>query len=384
MAFIAGPRQVGKTTCARYLAENNNHALYINWDNIEHRKLIMQGLDKIAIYCKLSVAKSDLTWIVFDEVHKYRKWKLFLKGFFDFYEKQTHIMVTGSAKLDLYRKGGDSLMGRYFLYRMHPLSVSELLYSSLRTTEIVAPRQLSPQLFQQLYVYGGFPEPFTKANQAFFNNWQRLRKQQLLKEDIRELSQIQDLAQLEVLVEILTSEASTQLNIASLANQLNVAQTTINRWINILRSFYYCFTVQPWSTNVRRSLRKMPKLYLWDWSLIQDDGRKNENFIASHLLKAVHYWTDMGFGEYDLFYVRDKEKREVDFLITKNKQPWFLVEVKTANASSISKHLFYFQRELNVPHAFQVVIDMAYEDVDCFQYHTPIIVPAKTLLSQLV
>jgi len=384
MAFIAGPRQVGKTTCSKILASSDKNSQYLNWDNIDQRKLIMQGPSKLAEALQLQIIKQNKTLIVFDEIHKYRQWKLWLKGFFDSYENLVNIIVTGSTKLDVYRRGGDSLMGRYFLYRMHPLTVAELLSIDLRKKEIISPSYLSKNKFQNLITYGGFPEPYTQANLRFSNNWQRLRKQQLLKEDIRELSQIQDLAQLEFLLDILLEEASTQLNITSLANQLNIAQTTIQRWINTLQMFYFCFTIKPWQQNIRRAIRKMPKIYLWDWSLIKDEGKKNENFIASHLLKAVNFWVDSGFGDYELFYLRDKEKREVDFLVTKNKKPWFLVEVKSSDSKKISENLTYFQKQLDVPHAFQVVIDMEYVDLDCFKYQKPIIVPASTFLSQLV
>lgn len=384
MAFIAGPRQVGKTTCSKIVAESYPTSYYLNWDNVSQRKLIITGADALAEHCHLLQADKNKSLIVLDEIHKYRKWKLFLKGFFDSYEDQARVIVTGSTKLDVYRRGGDSLMGRYFLYRMHPLSVAELLTTSLRKTEIIAPKLLSADKMQRLIKFGGFPEPFTQADVKFSNAWQRLRKQQLLKEDIREVSQIQDLSELEFLMDILIQEAGNQLNIATIANQLNVAQTTVHRWIKTLQSFYFCYTIKPWFKNIRRAIRKTPKIYLWDWSIISDAGKLYENFIASHLLKAVHYWTDMGFGEYDLFYLRDKQKREVDFLVTKNKKPWFIVEVKTSNHHGISKSLYYYQDELKVPHAFQVVIDIDYADVDCFSYHQPTIVPAITFLSQLL
>lgn len=384
MVFIAGPRQVGKTTCSKIIAKSYDHSYYLNWDNYQQRKLILQGADQVAEQCHLAEVRKILPLIVLDEIHKYRKWKLFLKGFFDVYEEQSRLIVTGSAKLDVYRRGGDSLMGRYFLYRMHPLSVGELLSTELRKAEITAPSILVPSKLQQLIKFGGFPEPFTQADEQFSNNWHRLRKQQLVKEDIRELSQIQDFAELEFLIDILSEEAGAQLNVAAIANQLNVAQTTIHRWIKVLQAFYFCYTIKPWFKNTRRAIRKMPKFYLWDWSVIKDEGRLFENFVASHLLKSVHYWTDTGFGNYDLYYLRDKEKREVDFLVTKNNKPWFLVEAKKSANNGISEHLYYYQKQLNVPHAFQVVQDMDYVDVDCFRYRKPVIVPASTLLSQLV
>jgi predicted AAA+ superfamily ATPase len=384
MAYIAGPRQVGKTTTSKMIAKTYPISYYLNWDNAEQRQLIMKGAHALAAHCGFDQLSSEKTLVVLDEIHKYRQWKLFLKGYFDLYEDQSRTVVTGSTKLDVYRRGGDSLMGRYFLYRMHPLSIAELLSTDLRQQEIIQPKKISSEKIQRLLTFGGFPEPYKQADVHFSNQWQRLRRQQLLKEDIRELSQIQDLAELEALMDILQADASQQVNVATIANQLNVAQTTVTRWINTLQAFYFCYTIKPWFKNVRRSIRKMPKLYLWDWSIIQDAGQKYENFIASHLLKAVHYWTDTGFGTYDLFYLRDKEKREVDFLVIKNQQPWFLVEVKKSKQDRISESLSYYQKELNVPHAFQVVMDMDYIDKDCFSYHQPVIVPASTFLSQLV
>lgn len=384
MAFIAGPRQVGKTTCSKQLSRLHAESHYLNWDNINQRKLITQGPQIVAESLSILKASKRKPLVTFDEIHKFRQWKLFLKGFFDLYEELADIVVTVNTKLDVYRRGGDSLMGRYFLYRMHPLSVAELLTTELRNTEIIEPKKISANKLQKLMEFGGFPEPFTKATHAFANNWQRLRRQQLLKEDIRELSQIQDLHHLESLCEILNEEAASQLNYSSLAKQLNVSETSIKRWVNTLQSFYYCYTIKPWHRNLRRALRKMSKVYLWDWSLLQDTGKRNENFVASHLLKATHFWTDSGMGDYDLFYLRDKEKREVDFLVTKNKSPWFLVEVKSSSTGKVSDALRYFQETLQVPHAFQVVLDMEYEEINCFNYKKPIIVPAVTFLSQLV
>ena len=148
--------------------------------------------------------------------------------------------------------------------------------------------------------------------------------------------------------------------------------------------FYYCYRIKPWSKNIVRSLIKEPKLFLWDWSLIKDPGAKAENFIGSQLLKAVQNWTDQGFGEYGLYYIRTLEKKEVDFVVTKNGEAWFLVEVKLSDDRHINPHLGEFQKQTGAKHAFQVVIDMPFVNQDCFSYKHPIIVPAKTLLSQLI
>lgn len=384
MIFIAGPRQVGKTTCSKLFENNKMKFFYLNWESSKHRKLIIQGAEAVAKFLELDAPSNKMVLVVFDEIHKYRKWKLFLKGFFDLYEEQCRIIVTGSAKLNVYIRGGDSLMGRYFSYHLYPLSVGELLGVEGRKKEIVSAKKLSKTKMERLFKFGGFPEPYIKQDKRFSYNWKRLRKQQLLQEDIRQLAQIQDFAELEALVDLLVDESGQQLNITSLANHLNVAQTTIRRWVTVLESFYFCYLVKPWTKNVRKTIRKMPKLYLWDWSMVNDHGARIENFIASHLFKAVQYWTDLGFGEYELFYLRDKNKREVDFLVTCENKPWFMVEVKASSNKGISKNLHFFYEELNVPHAFQVVFDMPFKQINCFAYKKPVIVPASTFLSQLV
>ena len=169
-----------------------------------------------------------------------------------------------------------------------------------------------------------------------------------------------------------------------LSKKIRVSVSTISRWLNTLQMFYYCFEIKPWSHNVKRTLVKEPKIYLYDWSLIQDIGAKFENFIDLHLYKFVMFQNDTGRGEYGLYFVRDKDKKEVDFLVVKDGKPWMLVEVKASSNTSISKSLYYYAQELSVPHAFQVVFDMEYVNKDCFQFKEPIIVPAQTLLSQLI
>ncbi len=384
MIFLAGPRQVGKTTCSKSFEKEYSPFYYLNWEVAEHRKLIIAGPIDVGNFLNLQTVNTKKTLVVFDEIHKFGKWKRFLKGFFDLYEKKCHVIVTGSAKLDVYQRGGDSMMGRYFPYRVHPLSVGELLRTQIRETELVPPKRLDPQELDRLLHFGGFPEPYIRMDQHFSNNWHRLRKQQLIEDDIRQLSQIQDFSELEILLDLIADESGQLLNASSFAKQINMASNTITRWVKTLESFYFCYLVKPWSTNVRRTLRKTPKVYLWDWSMVKDRGQRVENFIASHLLKAVHFWTDLGFGSYDLHYIRDTNKNEVDFLVTKERKPWFLVEAKASTNKRISKQLYKFQEELEVPFAFQVVYDMPYVDVDCFTQTKPVIVPASTLLSQLV
>lgn len=386
MLFLVGPRQVGKTTTSLEIAEPNKAHFYFNWDSQEDRRVIIEGPDALARACNLQSIKigQAMPLIVLDELHKYRKWKTFLKGFFDKYAKLAKILVTGSARLDVYKAGGDSLMGRYFLYRLHPLSIAELISPRLRESTISPPARLDDTEYRALFDFGGFPEPFLRRDPLFSSQWQRLRRHQLFREDLRDLTKIQDYAQMEILAELLQSQAGQLTNYSSLANKVNVSVDTIKRWINVLKSFYYCFTLQPWTKNITRSLVKDAKIFLWDWSLVEDKGARAENFLAAHLHKAVHYWTDRGFGEYSLHYLRDKEKREVDFLVSKNKKPWFIAECKMSQNQGISKSLYHFQKLTGATHAFQVAFDMEYVDSDCFAHEEPIIVPAKTFLSQCV
>ena len=384
MIFLSGPRQVGKTTSSKLTTNYTDHFVYLNWDNPEDRNIILQGPSKIIALTKLNQLSTQKPIIVFDEIHKYDNWKNTIKGFYDTYSKDVNIIVTGSARLNVYKRGGDSLMGRYFPYRMHPLSVAECCRTNLLDTELSPPKRISDEEFNALYEFGGFPKPFIKRNPQFSRRWQRLRKQQLIREDIRDVNAIQDINRLETLTDLLTHQASAAITYSSLAKHLRVSVDTISRWIEVLESFYYCYRIRPWSKNISRSLIKEPKMFLWDWSVIKDPGAKAENFIAAQLHKSIHYWTDRGFGEYALYYLRTIDKREVDFLVTKDNEPWFLVEVKNSNNNSISPNLAYFQKQTKAHHAFQVVLNMPYVDKNCFDTTTPVIVPAKTFLSQLV
>lgn len=383
MVFLMGPRQVGKTTVSLAAAEELDSHFYFNWDNPAERVLFVEGPDAIAKQAGLDELKKENPLLVLDEIHKFGKWKNFLKGFFDKYEKKTKIIVTGSARLNIYKRGGDSLMGRYLYYRIHPLSAAEIATPTMIEKEIRPPAPLSDDDWKALIEHGGFPEPYTQRSRELTRRLRSIRKDQLFREDIRDGTRIQELAQLEMLAELLRLQASQSMDYQSLAKKVGVSIDTIRRWLQVLKSFYYCFSLQPWSKNISRSLIKEPKLYLWDWSVIEEEGRLYENMVASHLLKAVHFWTDRGMGEYDLYYLRTKDKLETDFLVTKNGKPWFLVEVKT-KSQGLSPALYHFQEATKAPHAFQVAFDLPFVNRDCFEQKGPIVVPARTLLSQLV
>ena len=383
MAFVTGPRQVGKTYCCRAQADDTH---YLNWDNTDDRRVVLRGAGAVADRLGTAQLTPHIPTVVFDELHKYPKWKAFLKGFFDSYGERNRILVTGSSRLDVYRRGGDSLMGRYFSYRMHPFSVAELLNGQLPDEHAVVrpPAPLDPLEFDALLTFGGFPEPFLRRDARFRRRWASLRLQQLVREDLRDVARIHELGQLEMLALLLQERSGTQLVLSGLAEDVQVSADTIRRWLGTLCALHFGFLVRPWAKGIARSLRKEPKWYLRDWASLADPGRRSETFVACHLLKAVEGWTDLGYGAFDLFYLRDKEKREIDFLVTRDGKPWFLVEVKTAD-THLSPALAYFQMQTGASHALQVVLDLPYVNADCFAAgNAPLVVPARTFLSQLL
>lgn len=378
--FLSGPRQVGKTTIAEHIRKKKKRSIYLNWDNLDDReKILSRDLPF------LEAAELEKPLLIFDEIHKYKEWKTYLKGLFDHHKKDVNFLVTGSSRLNIYRRGGDSMMGRYFLYRIHPLSVAELCGREDFKKETSDPKSISKQKWDALLQYGGFPKPFLAQDMKLYNRWKNQRLERFFEEDIRDVLNVHDVDKMQVLAKILQELAGCQVNYTNLSKLIQSSDQTVRAWLSHLESFYYCFTLKPWSRNIVRSLIKEPKLYLWDWSIVKDKGQRYENFVASHLLKAVHFWTDDGLGQFELYYVRDKDKREVDFLITKDDKPFMMVEVKSSSKEPLSENLLYFQDQMKAEYVFQVVIEADYIDKNCFRKSKkPLIVPAKTFLSQLV
>jgi len=349
MVFIGGPRQVGKTTLAKCIGEKYfNSYCYFNWDYREDRKKIIKYL-----------FKGDAELLIFDELHKYKDWKNYIKGVFDVYHQKFKILVTGSARLNIYRKGGDSLMGRYHYYRLHPFTLLEFLdkdkgfniFQELSFSNISVKKETS-----SLLKFGGFPEPLLKQKEKTLRRWHNERAERLVKEDIRDIRNIRELSSLQLLVDILPEKVGSLLSINSLREDLDVTHKTISSWMDILERFYYHFRIYPFTHSKIRSLKKEAKLYLWDWSEVTDHPAKVENLVASHLLKLCHFLNDTEGYRLSLQYLRDRDGREVDFLITENKKPWFAVEVKSS-FKKIAKNLNYFGERLEIPFLYQVVSD---------------------------
>jgi len=389
MAFLTGPRQVGKTTISKALQKGFHESVYLNWDILADREKILFGQSFIEDILPSDVMREQKPLIIFDEIHKYKHWKNYLKGFFDLYKDHYHILVTGSAHLDIYRSGGDSLMGRYFGYTVFPLTLHEIIDPSVYTKSkklesfFASPHSDNIESLKRLFVFGGFPDPYLQKNAQYSNMWRMSRAKQLIFEDIQTLAQVHDVQLIEVLSELIKAQTGQLVNRTSIAKKIKVTTQTISRWLETLERFYYCFTVSPWHKNVTRSLIKEPKLYLWDWSLIDDEGARFENMVAVHLQKFVHFYTEQGYAKFNLYYLRDIDKKEVDFLITQDNKPYLMVEVKLSD-NKITPHMMHFQKQVRPAFSLQVVYNMDFVNQSCFKSEQAYIVPALTLLSQLV
>ncbi len=351
MVFLGGPRQVGKTTLAKTLGRCRfkESVKYLNWDSREDRKRILAG-----------TFAADEALIIFDEIHKYRHWKTFIKGFFDKNRARYRIIVTGSSRLDVYRKGGDSLLGRYHHYRLHPLSLREVASRSAPKTHVG--RALGFQdstaatrdALDRLLKFGGFPEIFLKGTEKALQRWHNQRLDALVTQDIRDIENLRDLSGIETLIHLLPDKVGGLLSVNSLREDLMVTHKTAASWVDVLERFYYHFRIHPHQSSRIKALRKEPKLYLWDWSEVADDGARFENLIASHLLKFCHYLHDVEGIRIELRFLRDVEGREVDFLLTVDGKPWFCVEAKTSDKTA-SRSLLHFKRKLGLPLVYQVL-----------------------------
>jgi uncharacterized protein len=327
MVFLSGPRQVGKTTLALNWLEERG-GTYLNWDVSEDRKRILApGF----------VSSLTAPAVVLDEIHKYARWKSLVKGLFDKRGKELEIVVTGSARLDLFQRGGDSLLGRYELLRLHPLSVGELTEPTLRAPPMdwltVAPASEPPDVWKRLEGRSGFPEPYFKDDRRQHRRWSGRRRELLVREDLRELSQIRTLSLVEHLALLLPSRVGAPLSVNGLREEVQVAYDTAKSWLDALERLYFCYRIPPYTKRIARSLKKEQKLYLWDWSEVEDAGPRFENMVASHLLKAVHAWNDVGDGPFALHYWRDVDKREVDFVLTERGKPVVAIECKQADTT---------------------------------------------------
>jgi len=301
--------------------------------------------------------------LVFDEIHKYRQWRGLIKGIYDKQRGSRKILVTGSARLDHYRKGGDSLQGRYHYHRLHPLSLYE-----------INPNPAASDL-DALLAFGGFPEPFLKADQRHWKRWQRERLSRVIQEDLISLEQVKEVSQVELLASVLPSRVGSPLSINNLRQDLEVAFETADRYIRILENLYFCFRIPPHGLPNLRAAKKEQKLYMWDWSLCDDPAARFENLVASQLLKYCHHLEDTEGDRMSLRFLRDSAGREIDFIVTRDGKPLFAVECKTGERD-LSRNVPYFAARSDIPVFYQV--HAGAKDVE-FAAHRARILPLTAL-----
>ena len=328
MVFVGGARQVGKTTLARQMIPQKTS--YLNWDHVEHRESIIKN--QLPIHLKQ---------LIFDEIHKFSNWRSFIKGLYDTYKDSIKIIVTGSARLDHFKKGGDSLFGRYHYFRLHPFSLKELNSR---------PSQNDVNTFLNL---GGFPEPVLSGSQKSYRRWSLERLNRVVYTDINTLENIKEISSIEMLVHSLEERVGSILSIEKLRQKLQVSHNTVSRWLDILEKLYVCFRISPFGSPKIRAVKKEQKLYLWDWAQVSQLGARFENMTACQLLKYCHFIEDTQGWRMDLKYLRDRDGREVDFVVLKNNNPLFAVECK-ASEYTLSQHVSYFQARTKIPEFYQV------------------------------
>jgi uncharacterized protein len=351
MAFVSGPRQVGKSTLAKQLLTSAEN--YFLYDQDEFRRAWAKSPEQ-------AIAHRRGGPVVLDELHKDRKWKLHLKGIYDRFARELPVIVTGSARLDLYRRGSDSLLGRYFPYRLHPLSVAET-EAPVGPDEILH-KERPAYPWEALLVQGGFPEPLLAAKEKESQRWSRLRLDRLVLEDTRDFLNISDLQAFRSLISLLPERVGSLFSVNSLREDVGKAYATVRSWVQVLDTLYHCFTIKPFHKRLNRSIRSEPKLYLYDILQISRvlKAKRLENLAALHLLKACHFWTDTAQGEFDLHFVRNKDGREVDFLVLRDGGVWMLVECKTADKEP-AEDLVKYTQLLKPAHAIQLVDDRTYD-----------------------
>lgn len=353
MIFLAGPRQAGKTTLARIISRSFTNHFYFNWDIADHRTNFMEN----PTFFEAVVRKDpSIPLVVFDEIHKYKDWKNYLKGIYDQFSGEYQFLVSGSGRLDLYQKGGDSLAGRYFLFHLWPFTVSELGKVNRKFEAFMAdPLQITmenakevKEIWSGLSELSGFPEPYLSGRMRTYRRWSSTYSQQLIREDIRDLTGIKSIIDLETLYLLLPSKVGSPISVPSLARDLKVTYNSIRSWLSAFERFFLTLSIGPWTRSIARAIQKERKVYLWDAPRIKEPAIKLENMVALELWRAVTAWNDMGYGTFSLHFIKNKDQQEVDFLIAKENEPFLLVEVKLSEPEPTSP-LKKFQSVLGIP-----------------------------------
>lgn len=368
MIFLSGPRQVGKTFLVKSrLAETGNTTLYFNWDD----PLVRREYVKNPHFLKAPIAQSAAgtrPLVAFDEIHKHKDWKNILKGLYDLHAPEVQFIVTGSARLDYFKASGDSLIGRHFSYKLLPIGLAEAAenFSAVINDPgiFIAPEKMEllsrlpadrslKEAFAHWLHFGGFPEPFLRAKESFSHKWRRDYRSLLTSEDLRDLTRIHDLKGIEQLMLMLPEKIGSPLSVNSLREDLRVNHTTVANWLEALKKIFLVFSIMPHAKSISRAIAKEPKYYFYDWTMVDDPGVRFENAVAVSLLRLVNRWNELGLGDFDLRYVRNTQKLEVDFVLTKNTKPIALLESKLSD-TAISPACRLFSDTLKIP-CYQLV-----------------------------
>ena len=358
MIFLVGPRQAGKTTLAQIISDSFTNNLYFNWDIAEHRTNFMQNP---IFFEEIEHKDSSTPLIIFDEIHKYKDWKNYLKGVYDQFHGKYQFLVSGSGRLDLYQKGGDSLAGRYFLFHLWPFTISELGKNNREIGLFLKdPLQIGmehidelKEIWLRLAQLSGFPEPYLSGRMTTYRRWSNIYSQQLIREDIRDLTGVKSVVDIEMLYFLLPSKVGSPISVPSLSHDLRVSYNSVRSWLSVFERFFLCFSIGPWTLRIARAIQKERKVYLWDAPRIKEPAARFENMVALELYRAVTAWNDMGHGTFSLHFIKNKEQQEVDFLIANEGVPFVLIEAKLSDTEP-SPALKKFQGVLKKP-AIQLV-----------------------------
>lgn len=327
MVFLVGPRQVGKTWLAKDIAKNYRNSVYLNYDSLDDREIIKkeQWLESTEL-------------LILDELHKMKGWKNYLKGVYDTKASNLQILVTGSARLDVFRQSGDSLAGRFYLHHLLPLSLAELKQLKIEVS------------IDSLLTRGGFPEPYLATSDIEAERWRRQYSDSLIRNDILSFDNIENYHNIKDLFEILRNKVASPISFASIARDLAISPSTVKKYISILEALYVVFQIKPYSKKISRSILKQPKIYFYDTALVRgDEGIKLENLLALSLLKSIKAENNYLGKDKSLHYLRTKNQQEVDFLISdKNNQVENIIELKSSDAN-LSRSLQYFSKKYDFP-----------------------------------
>lgn len=386
MIFMAGPRQSGKTTLAQIISRSYTNSLYFNWDIPEHRTRLLKNP---SFFEAVERKDSSIPLIIFDEIHKYKQWKNYLKGTYDHFHARYQFLVSGSGRLDVYRKGGDSLAGRYFLFHLWPFTVAELgkcagtIEDFVKDPLIISMdrHQTLKKMWMQLSDLSGFPEPYVSGKMTTYRRWSNSYAQQLIKEDIRDITDIKSIGDIETLYLLLPSKIGSPLSIPALARDLKASYNSVKNWISVFERFFLVFSLYPWTAKITRAIQKERKIYLWDSPRISEPAARFENMVALELHRAITSWKDMGYGLFSLHFIKNKEKQEVDFLIARDRRPFLLIEAKLSDTQP-SKALTKFQSALKIP-AIQLIQDGKTYRLLSNGDHKILIAPAYQWLARL-